>query len=733
MEKFYALVTGNTLDSHEDIIRHVNNSGLTKVTSPQESDVIIAFCPIVSRVGTDIEDALTKIPEGKPVILVVLHHTFKTDYTSQNSSRYVTRRDVILTVDCLFHDSVKGILKCPQNDAAVKEILRKLPPAVKTEREHKTEKKGSQDRNTQQEETNKQQHRDSLKKPDREKYTSESNLMKGDTLRRINERLLKIKSLIENAITGRMGFFAFGADPKQLLEDCKREVEALTKDLQEHNLKENQLKERYQGNDLNQRQEELVNKPMLQDKQLEVKNQTLLSRELEQLKDVVRVQTEKLNECNKQLDAKNSDLEKMRQQMKERDQQLKGLQDELLKERQNKIKCEEWQVVNYPSKNVELAQHLEDLTKDLRKSEASAKDNAQQLTDLRNKTDRLVCEFLVRSHDEEEKPVENAASEVEKRWLEPQRENQEKKNKQPAGENQEKKNKQPVGENQEKKNKQLQNLHVPLQEEESEREARDRRLREKDEELKDSNRLEKYEGSMERCYAFVTGRTSGSHKDLMSQLTKEGITEVLTQKECDVIIAFCPTVLIRAESDMKEACKKIPEGKPVILVVLYHNFNLDYTVPDISRHVTRSDVILTVNCLFNTSEGLLKCPHNEAAVKHILKRLAPTGILGIKEKRQQNMSDSPPLKRQNTSEDSGCSAGGLAGPNRKSEDSGFRAGGLAGPNRKSDDSGFSAGGLAGPNRKSEDSGFRTGGLAGPNRKSEDSGFRAGGLGGLNRK
>ena len=64
MENFYALVTGNTLDSHEDIIRHVNNSGLTKVKTPQESDVIIAFCPIASRVGTDIEDALTKIPEG---------------------------------------------------------------------------------------------------------------------------------------------------------------------------------------------------------------------------------------------------------------------------------------------------------------------------------------------------------------------------------------------------------------------------------------------------------------------------------------------------------------------------------------------------------------------------------------------------------------------------------------------------------------------------------------------
>ncbi|XP_067101464.1 myosin heavy chain, clone 203-like isoform X1 [Osmerus mordax] len=353
MEKFYALVTGNTLDSHEDIIRHVNNSGLTKVTSPQESDVIIAFCPIVSHVGTDIEDALRKIPEGKPVILVVLHHTFDPDYTIPDTSRHVTRKDVILTVDCLFHDSKGGLLQCSHNNEAVKEMIKKLTSPYSGE-----------------------------------KYSSESNLMKGDpTLRSIHERLPKIRSLIENAMKGINGVFY--QDTKKILENCKREMDALITDVQDHNL------------------------------------------------------------------IKNSELEEMKQQMKERNEQLKGLQDELLKvnERPNKIKCEECQVVKYPSTNDKFVQHLKDLTKDLQKSEASAKDNAQQLTDLKNK-DRLVYEYLVRGHDEEDRQVENAASEVEKTWLEPQRENQEKKNKQPQGENQEKKNKQPQGENQEKKNNQ---------------------------------------------------------------------------------------------------------------------------------------------------------------------------------------------------------------------------------------------------------------------------------------
>jgi hypothetical protein len=62
MEKFFTILTGNTLGSHEEINRRLTTKGLTKVTSSAESDVIIAFCPIVSRAGTDIEAALQQIP-----------------------------------------------------------------------------------------------------------------------------------------------------------------------------------------------------------------------------------------------------------------------------------------------------------------------------------------------------------------------------------------------------------------------------------------------------------------------------------------------------------------------------------------------------------------------------------------------------------------------------------------------------------------------------------------------
>uniref|UniRef100_A0A673VM57 Uncharacterized protein n=1 Tax=Salmo trutta TaxID=8032 RepID=A0A673VM57_SALTR len=126
MDKFFTDVTGNTLGSHKELInRLAAKRHLTEVTSLEESDVILAFCPIVSRAGTDVEAALQQIPAGKPAILVVLHHTFNPDYTVPDSSRLVTRGDVILTVDCLFHES-KGLLKCPHNQEAIEKILKRL-------------------------------------------------------------------------------------------------------------------------------------------------------------------------------------------------------------------------------------------------------------------------------------------------------------------------------------------------------------------------------------------------------------------------------------------------------------------------------------------------------------------------------------------------------------------------------------------------------------------------------
>ncbi|XP_038819113.1 cell surface glycoprotein 1-like [Salvelinus namaycush] len=299
MDKFFTVVTGNTLGSHKELIhRLAAKRHLTEVTSLEESDVILAFCPIVSRAGTDVEAALQQIPAGKPVILVVLHHTFDPDYTVPDSSRLVTRGDVILTVDCLFHES-NGLPKCPRNEEAIRKILARPEIQPKTSKPAAPEKTG------------------------------------------------EIPPAASNPPEG----------PKNSV---------------------------------------ITSQPKQQD-------------------------------------------------------------------------------------------------------------------------------YAKRS-------------------------------------------------------------------------------------------------TMDKFFTVVTGNTLGSHKELINRLAaKRHLTEVMSLEESNVILAFCP-IVSRAGTDVEAALQQIPAGKPVILVVLHHTFDPDYTVPNSSRLVTRGDVILTVDCLFHESNGLPKCPRNEEAIRKILAR-----------------------------------------------------------------------------------------------------------------
>ncbi|KAG9261230.1 hypothetical protein AMEX_G26223 [Astyanax mexicanus] len=106
----------NFMDSLKDRLR------LREVNSVDESDVIIAFVPITSRAGTDIESALKQIPQNlsRPVVLVVLHHTSDSEFVTPDSSLIVSRENVF-TVDCLFHED-KGLLRCLCNDKALKAV-----------------------------------------------------------------------------------------------------------------------------------------------------------------------------------------------------------------------------------------------------------------------------------------------------------------------------------------------------------------------------------------------------------------------------------------------------------------------------------------------------------------------------------------------------------------------------------------------------------------------------------
>ncbi|KAL6461360.1 hypothetical protein MHYP_G00295040 [Metynnis hypsauchen] len=120
--KFFMMVFGNALYSHIHFIDQLTAClHLREVVSEEESDIIIAFVAVSSRAGTDIEAALQGIPQtSRPVVLVVLHHTFDPFFVAPDSRLSVDRNDM-LTVDCLFHED-KGLLRCERNQVALKAV-----------------------------------------------------------------------------------------------------------------------------------------------------------------------------------------------------------------------------------------------------------------------------------------------------------------------------------------------------------------------------------------------------------------------------------------------------------------------------------------------------------------------------------------------------------------------------------------------------------------------------------
>ncbi|XP_027030072.2 uncharacterized protein LOC113660633 [Tachysurus fulvidraco] len=118
--KFYSIVLGNTMNIHQEFLRRLKQRlSLTEVQTESNCDFIVAFVPIVSRAGTDIEAALQKIPRtGKIVILAVLHFTFDENYIAPDSKWNINRSDVF-AVDLLCYEDL-GLLRSLCNDKALK-------------------------------------------------------------------------------------------------------------------------------------------------------------------------------------------------------------------------------------------------------------------------------------------------------------------------------------------------------------------------------------------------------------------------------------------------------------------------------------------------------------------------------------------------------------------------------------------------------------------------------------
>ncbi|XP_044233023.1 uncharacterized protein si:ch211-245h14.1 isoform X2 [Thunnus albacares] len=124
---YQKIVSGKNFDADAQLLDKVKAQdpyGVQLVESDQDSKIIIVFCTISSRVGTDVDTAMSKVKDNKPVILVLMHHSHEAKNISPRTSPEYPQ--VVLKVSVFFHDTVHGLLKCHQNDDAASLIQNKL-------------------------------------------------------------------------------------------------------------------------------------------------------------------------------------------------------------------------------------------------------------------------------------------------------------------------------------------------------------------------------------------------------------------------------------------------------------------------------------------------------------------------------------------------------------------------------------------------------------------------------
>ncbi|KAF3703133.1 hypothetical protein EXN66_Car018821 [Channa argus] len=122
--RFAVQVAGKTFEAQVQWVHKLRDIDQAEVNEDEQHDYLLMFCPVASRVQTDISEALSKLNSDKPVLLVVMHHTPDPNYVLAESRRVVENPNVFLTVDCLFHEG--RLLDCKHNNEAWSQIQTSL-------------------------------------------------------------------------------------------------------------------------------------------------------------------------------------------------------------------------------------------------------------------------------------------------------------------------------------------------------------------------------------------------------------------------------------------------------------------------------------------------------------------------------------------------------------------------------------------------------------------------------
>ncbi|KAK0134213.1 hypothetical protein N1851_030225 [Merluccius polli] len=129
--KFLSIVRGKTLGCENTLLDLVKSLGKVTLVQTDESNdpqLIIVFCPITSRIDSDLENVMSKFPASlrdKPLILVMMHHTRNPNEGAIQTPGLISKKsswNIVLDVNVFYHDSVPGLLTSDMNNQAVAQM-----------------------------------------------------------------------------------------------------------------------------------------------------------------------------------------------------------------------------------------------------------------------------------------------------------------------------------------------------------------------------------------------------------------------------------------------------------------------------------------------------------------------------------------------------------------------------------------------------------------------------------
>ncbi|CAJ1077626.1 uncharacterized protein LOC117824654 isoform X3 [Xyrichtys novacula] len=129
--KYKMVVSGKTFGAHEHFMKKVEDKFQGRaqlIESNDDHQVTILFCPIISRMVTDIQAAMAEVKDDKPIVLVMMHHSHEPKVTPSVRQHVndVSTKKIVLHANVFFHETLKGLVQCQENDTAASLIQNKL-------------------------------------------------------------------------------------------------------------------------------------------------------------------------------------------------------------------------------------------------------------------------------------------------------------------------------------------------------------------------------------------------------------------------------------------------------------------------------------------------------------------------------------------------------------------------------------------------------------------------------